>query len=109
MARPSSKTRRPTAPSSASAIEFPLDVDVWEHVAQEMRLSDQHKRIVELLLRGTRCKQLGPALGLAGPTVRTYLKRIYDRQGVANHAELLLRIMALSQQFIGHPQRHRSR
>jgi DNA-binding NarL/FixJ family response regulator len=106
--------RRTATTSSASAslgehAPFPLDADVWEQVAEEMQLSEQHRRIVELLLRGAKCKQLGPALGIAEPTVHTYLKRIYQRQGVGNHTELLLRVMALSQRFNRRASRHGSR
>jgi DNA-binding NarL/FixJ family response regulator len=94
--------RRPATPAKTGATApFPLAPEVWERVAADMQLSGQHRRIVELLLRGAKCKQLGPELGIAQPTVHTYLKRIYQRQGVSNHTDLLLRILALSQNVNG--------
>ncbi|MBX3415301.1 MAG: hypothetical protein KF708_21630 [Pirellulales bacterium] len=77
---------------------FPLAPDVWKRIAEQMRLSDQQRAIVELLLQRKKCKQIGPASGIAQPTVETYLKRVYQRHGVRDHTELLLHIMALSQQ-----------
>ena len=76
--------------------QFPLPPDTWERVAQTMRFSPQQKRIVEQMLKGIRQKQIGPALGLAEPTLRTYLKRIYEREGVHDQMDLLLRIMEIS-------------
>lgn len=79
-------------------IPFPLAPDVWERIAKEMKLSDRQQTIVELLLRRKRCNQVGPVIGIGHPTVETQLKRIYQRCGVRDHTELLLHIMALSQQ-----------
>jgi DNA-binding NarL/FixJ family response regulator len=100
MARNASAT-----PGTDDPVRFPLDSEVWQKVAEEMRLSPQQRRIVEMLLLGRKCKQIGPALGISGSTVETYLKRIYQRQGVADHTELLLHIMALSHQCNGQPKR----
>lgn len=100
--------RRPskTPPEDNGFLPLPLDGHVWDQVAEEMQLSRQHRRIVELLLCGAKCKQLAPALGIAEPTVQTYLKRIYQRHGVAGHTELLLHIMRLSQRYHDCPKRH---
>ena len=82
-----------------SLAAFPLAPDAWDWIAAEMQLSPQQRKIVELLLHRKKCKQIGPELGLAEPTVRTYLKRIYERHGLADHGELLIHIMDLSQRF----------
>lgn len=83
-----------------SLAPFPLAPATWDWIAAEMQLSPQQRKIVELLLHRKKCKQIGPALGLAEPTVRTYLKRIYERHGLADHGELLIHIMDLSQRFL---------
>jgi DNA-binding CsgD family transcriptional regulator len=91
--------------SSEGRGRFPLEPAVWRRVAERMQLSPQQERIVEMLLEGRKCKEIGPALGLAIPTVRTYLKRIYDRIGVSDQTELLLHIMALAQERDEVPER----
>ena len=50
-----------------------------------------------MLLRRKKCKEIAASIGLGEPTLRTYLRRIYDRLGVADQTELLIHIMALSQ------------
>ncbi len=70
----------------------------WRRVAKELGLSPQQRRIVELLLRAQRDKAIAATLGLSVPTVRTYMGRIFDRVGVADRMELVLRVFALAQQ-----------
>jgi DNA-binding CsgD family transcriptional regulator len=77
--------------------DLPLSAQKWRQVMDELRLPPQQVRIVELILRNQCDKQIAAALGLKVPTVRTYLHRIFERLGVGDRLELVLRIFALSQ------------
>ena len=65
-------------------------------MAEELALSPQQRRIVELLLLGYQDKQIAKELTISVPTVRTYLKRIFDRVGVADRVGLLLHLFAMA-------------
>jgi len=54
-------------------------------------------RIVELILRGRQDKEIAEELGVSFSTVRTYLKRIFDRTEVNGRNGLILHIFALAQ------------
>jgi len=54
-------------------------------------------RIVELILRGRQDKEIAEELGVSFSTVRTYLKRIFDRTEVNGRNGLILYIFALAQ------------
>jgi DNA-binding NarL/FixJ family response regulator len=84
-----------------TAQPLPMADATWRRVAKELDLSPQQLRIVELLLRAQRDKAIATTLGLSVPTVRTYLGRIFDRVGVADRMELVLRVFALAQQQMG--------
>lgn len=86
--------RRHSAVPKQGAAEtaLPLDADIWAEVATVLELSPQQTRIVELLLRGRRDKQIARELQLTVPTVRTYLGRIFARLGVQDRIELILRV-----------------
>ncbi len=77
---------------------------MWLRVAKELQLSPQQQRIVELILSGRKDKEIAREMGLRIPTVRTYLQRIFLREGVRDRMELVLRVCALS-----HGIDHRSR
>lgn len=83
--------------------ELPCDRQLWLAIAAELALSPQQQRIVELLLLGYQDKQIAEELKLSVPTVRTYLKRIFDRVGVADRVELLLHVFAMAQERSNHP------
>lgn len=85
---------------------LPLAQSTWRRIAKSLGLSPQQKRIVELILRGRQDKEIADQLGLAVPTIRTYLKRIFDRVGVTDRLTLVLRIFALSQEATSSKSRH---
>jgi len=64
----------------------------WADIFQTLNLPPQQRRIVGLLLVGEGDKQIAEKLGLAVPTVRTYITRIFANLGVANRAELVLHV-----------------
>jgi DNA-binding NarL/FixJ family response regulator len=76
--------------------ELPCGHQLWLAMADELALSPQQRRIVELLLLGYQDKQIAKALTISVPTVRTYLKRIFDRVGVADRVGLLLHLFAMA-------------
>ena len=83
--------------SSDSSLPLPCDSQTWDVIADELELSSQQKRIVELLLCGNRDKQIAGELGLTVATVRMYLKRIFDRVVVPDRLGLVLRVFAMAQ------------
>ncbi len=85
---------------------LPLDDQTWEAVAETLDLSPQQERIVALLLRGMRDKQVACELGLSVPTVRTYLGRIFLRLGVQDRIELILRVFSVAQSVRPAAKRH---
>ena len=51
-------------------------------------LSQREREIVDLLLCGCTAKETARELGLSFHTVRTHIKNVYLRLGVANRLEL---------------------
>lgn len=94
------------APGSSpgpSPDRLPLDPAVWEQVVTRLRLAPQHVRIVELLLQGKRDKQIVQELGIKLPTLRTYFRRTFDRAGVADRVELILKVFAVAREIESDP------
>jgi DNA-binding NarL/FixJ family response regulator len=73
-------------------------------MAKTLELCPQQKRIVELMLRDMCGKQMAAEMKLGMPTVRTYIKRIYERTGAANEKSLLLLICGMSH-ALRHPEK----
>jgi len=71
-----------------------LDAGQLNEIVQSLRLSRQQAKIVELILQGRKDKQIAVDLGLSVHTVRTYLKRTFERLGVDDRFDLLLQILA---------------
>jgi len=78
---------------------LPLDSGLWATVATELALSPQQTRIVELLLRGMKDKEIADELRLTVPTVRTYLSRIFAKLEVEDRVALILHVFSLAQEF----------
>ncbi len=78
-----------------------LDIDEWHPIIRSLGLSGRQGRIVELILQGKRDKQIAAELELSVHTIRTYMKRIFDKAGVDDRFELLLRIMAIRKSNCG--------
>ena len=64
----------------------------WARAIQSLNLCPQQARLVELLLRGKRDKEIAATMGLSIATVRTYLRRLFDRTGADDRMNLLLKI-----------------
>lgn len=74
----------------------PLDGSAWDAVVRELELAPQQERIVRLIMQSKGDKQIARELGLAFPTVRTYLNRVFDRAGVEDRMQLVHRIYAIA-------------
>ena len=79
--------------------EAQLNAHEWRHVQERFRLAPQEARIAGLIIDGQRDKQIAAAMGLSIPTVRTYLTRIFQRIGVADRTELVVRIFACAREL----------
>jgi DNA-binding CsgD family transcriptional regulator len=84
--------------------ELPLPLALWTQLIEMLHLPPQQIRIVELILRNRGDKEIAAALGIKVPTVRTYLHRIYERMGVGDRQELVLKLFGLSHR-LNPPQR----
>jgi DNA-binding NarL/FixJ family response regulator len=90
------------------AASLPLDHATWRAVVHELKLCRQQSRIVELILRGMKDKEIAEAMDLGLPTIRTYLGRIFNRVGVRDRMELVLRVFAVAQTITTHGRGHHS-
>ena len=64
----------------------------WVKIKGDLQLSDRQAEILHLLLGGHSDKQIATKLGIAMPTVRTYLGRLFLRYDVSDRVELVLHI-----------------
>lgn len=78
--------------------ELPCDRQLWLAIAEELGLTSQQQRIVELILRGRQDKEIAETMEISIPTVRTHLTRIYSRVEVSDRLELILRVFAMAQE-----------
>lgn len=83
-------------PSTFLRCRFPLKK--WNQLVAALKLSPQHIRIVELILRNCGDRQIATELGLKVPTVRTHLHRIFERLEVEDRGALVLILFAASHQ-----------
>lgn len=66
--------------------------DEWEALHTEFGLPPRQREVIEHLFRGHSDKQIADHLGVALPTVRSHLRRIYTRFDVQDRTELVLKI-----------------
>jgi DNA-binding NarL/FixJ family response regulator len=89
-----SKQESVTSVRDAFAPSF-LSPALWRHVVDMLELSSQQARIVSLILQGRADKDIVEEMRLSRYTIRTYLRRIFDRIGVEDRIGLILRVFAL--------------
>jgi DNA-binding NarL/FixJ family response regulator len=88
----------PTPPArDRDALAFPMDDATWRDVQARLALAPQQTRIVELVLYGKSDKDIAKELGLTVPTIRTYLRRSYDRLDACDKLTLVLRVFEVAQ------------
>ena len=82
---------------------LPLAADHWQAVVEAMGISEQQAKVVELVLRDLRTKEVVAVTGLSEGTVKDYLKRVGKRTGTRGRVQLAMYVLALSHQVIGNP------
>ena len=87
--------RSSTVANSVGALPPFLSPDAWEHIVRSLQLSPQQARIVCLILHGKQDKEMAAELGLNRYTIKTYLRRIFDRLGLEDRMDLVLHIFAI--------------
>ncbi len=75
---------------------LPIPAVTWDQIAETLELSPQQKRIVGLLLCDMCGKQIAQEMQLKVPTLRTYIKRIFDRTGAQDEKALILLVCGMS-------------
>jgi DNA-binding CsgD family transcriptional regulator len=55
-----------------------------------LKLSARQARVIELVARGLKNREIARKLGIGRNVVRNYLSKIYDKIGVNNRVELAL-------------------
>ncbi len=68
----------------------------WDRLTQQLRLSARQAEVVRALLEDMTVEAVATQLGIRPDTVKTYLKRSYQRLKVRSRAQLALRIMSAS-------------
>jgi DNA-binding NarL/FixJ family response regulator len=66
----------------------------WDACVDALKLSPRQAAIVRLILRGKKDKEIAAETGLSKHTVRTYLRRIFDRFGVSDRTALVLCVLS---------------
>ena len=73
----------------------------WNVVPPRLQLSPQQTKVVYLINAGKRDKEIARELGIAIPTVRTQISRMFTRFGATSRIELLAalhRVSALNEE-----------
>ena len=76
-----------------------LDPQAWSRVVTTLALSPQQARLVDLLLRGHRDKDIAACMEVGVPTVRTYFDRIFRRVGVTDRVQLVVRVFQVAMEI----------
>jgi DNA-binding NarL/FixJ family response regulator len=66
----------------------------WDACVEALKLSPRQTAIVRLILRGKKDKEIAAETGLSKHTVRTYLKRVFDRFDVSDRTALVFQILS---------------
>lgn len=85
-------------PSDAATCPLPRPLDglTWAAVIAELALPPQQERVVRLVMLSKQDKEIAHELGIALPTVRTYLNRVYASAGVTDRMQLVHRVYAVA-------------
>lgn len=72
-----------------------LAADEWAIVVETLALTPRQAQVVQLILQAKKDKQIAVEMGVDFWTVRTHLRRIFDRIGAADRVELVLHIFGV--------------
>jgi DNA-binding NarL/FixJ family response regulator len=104
---PSVMASHQSIPPPSKVRSLPMNQATWQTIAEELQLSPQQTRIVELILCGYQDKDIAAELSLSVPTIRTYLKRTFDRVEVADRMGLVLHVFSIAQKHATSSESHR--
>ena len=69
-----------------------FDEKEWEVLVEELALSHQQGLIVHHLFKGKSDKQIAQDMGLAVPTIRTHMGRLFTKFNVQDRTELIIHV-----------------
>lgn len=102
-----SSLRDPANPDTCP-LPKPLDSQAWAAVVAELALAPQQERIVRLVMLAKADKEIARELGIALPTVRTYLNRVFANAGAVDRMQLVHRVYAVAIRAWAERSSHRS-
>lgn len=65
----------------------------WEQLEKRLSLPPRQRQVVRHLFDGLSDKQIAEAIGVALPTVRSHLGRIYTKYNLQDRTELVLHVV----------------
>jgi len=65
----------------------------WDTVTRRLNLSPQQEVLAHNLLRGESDKQIAREMGIAVPTVRSHITRLFHKLNVNDRVELILHLV----------------
>ena len=74
---------------------FPFDQETWRILVTKLQLPPQQAKATELVLWDKGNQEIAEAMGISEPTVRSHLRRAFDRLGVETRMSFTLRVTAL--------------
>jgi len=74
-----------------------MDDATWRVIAEQLDLSPQQTRVVELILHGLQDKEITAELSITFSTLRSHLERIYRRLQVSSSKEAILLVFRMAQ------------
>lgn len=75
----------------------PFTASEWNELVAQLELTPQQAKIVDLIMRGLKDKQIATVLECSFSTVRSHLDRIFSRLHIDDRVELILRVYTLHQ------------
>lgn len=65
----------------------------WSHAARELALSPRQAEIMRCVVLGKSDKEIASELGIALPTVRTHMRRLFQKLQLSDRLELVLLVL----------------
>jgi DNA-binding CsgD family transcriptional regulator len=106
----SSARRKAACSSGASAAIFVHKAAVGgllplEAIARQFDLSAAELRVLVLVVEvGGGVQEIAPALGISEPTVKTHLRRLFEKTGAKRQADLVRLVAGYSSPLLGQPE-----
>ena len=92
----STSATEPSSDSLEPLPPLPIDDQLWQAVMEELQLSQQHAKIVDLILRGLSDKEITQIMGIHRSTLRAYFARIAIRTGANGRIAIMQKVLTVS-------------